>query len=124
MNRTRKYPRASRLLPAGLSALVLSACAAVGPDFQNALQELLEAITRDSCLVPQRYINVFRDAAILLEEDHPEMACELMELAHLLRPSGSLIERKLLEYRERLDQTPDPGDPSGKALTDRDQACD
>nr|WP_321523810.1 hypothetical protein [uncultured Cohaesibacter sp.] len=52
--------------------------------------------------IKQTDIELIRDAAISLEKQSPQMAFELMSLAHRLRPSGEFIARKLTQYGERL----------------------
>jgi hypothetical protein len=47
-------------------------------------------------------VNLIRDAAILLEKKDINLSYELMSLARRKRPSGPLINEKLLEYKKKL----------------------
>jgi len=47
-------------------------------------------------------VNLIRKAAVLLENDHLEVARDLMQLAHDERPKGLFIAKKLNEYNNLL----------------------
>jgi hypothetical protein len=47
-------------------------------------------------------INAIRDLALEYEKRDVEVAYELMSIAHQARPTGPLIQRKLLQYKEHL----------------------
>jgi hypothetical protein len=72
------------------------------PDLALALNEMFQLVLADRNVIPQRYVDIFRNAAIRLEDSDLDKAYELMNLAHSMRPDGPLIAAKLEEYRERL----------------------
>ncbi|WP_226648455.1 hypothetical protein [Microbulbifer variabilis] len=47
-------------------------------------------------------IDLIRDSAVLLEKDHLQMARDLMQLAHDMRPEGKFIKKKLEAYNRGL----------------------
>jgi len=47
-------------------------------------------------------VDSIRDAALEFEQSNPKLACQLMEIAHKLRPKGQFIERKLEAYRNNI----------------------
>jgi len=47
---------------------------------------------------PNGYADIFRDAALFFEKTDPEKAYHLMEVAHLIRPNGPIILKKLEQY--------------------------
>ena len=49
------------------------------------------------------HIDAIRDAAIFYENTDLNTALELMTVAHRLRPKGTVIIRKLEEYKKKLD---------------------
>ena len=72
--------------------------------FERLLKEL-----RGISPVLDRHSEVLRDLAIRIEKNADltlEDARDLMRIAHLIRPSGPFIRRKLKEYEERLKQEP------------------
>jgi len=72
--------------------------------FERLLKEL-----RGISPVLDRHAEVLRDLAIRIERNADltlEDARDLMRIAHLIRPSGPFIRRKLKEYEERLKQEP------------------
>jgi len=67
----------------------------------NALSEVIESLTGKT-LVSDQEINLYRDAALLLENIDIHKAYELMQLAQNKRPNGPLINRKMEDYKKRL----------------------
>lgn len=53
--------------------------------------------------VPDEYASLLRNAALKLEKEDLKLAFDLMKFAHLIRPSGPFIKRKLDEYRQSLN---------------------
>ena len=54
--------------------------------------------------LPDQYADIFRNAALKIEKEDLKLAFELMNLAHEIRPAGTMIKQKLDEYREKLNQ--------------------
>lgn len=52
--------------------------------------------------INQKEVDNLRDMALAIEETDLSLARELMEVAHMLRPNGQLIRRRLESYRSRL----------------------
>ena len=50
----------------------------------------------------QHYVDFLRDMSLELEQNHIYMAYQLMRLAHIGRPDGPVINRKLMEYHKRI----------------------
>ena len=48
-------------------------------------------------------INAIRDLAVTFEKSNLQVAYELMAIAHNERPNGPFIERKFLEYKQKLE---------------------
>jgi len=55
----------------------------------------------DVSKAPDYYADIFRDFALFFEDRDPDKAHHLMEVAHLIRPAGPLIKRKLDEYKAK-----------------------
>lgn len=47
---------------------------------------------------------VLRNGAISVEESNPELALVMMRTAHMIRPKGQMIARKLKQYEKALEQ--------------------
>ncbi|PNH90827.1 hypothetical protein C1M56_00820 [Vibrio diazotrophicus] len=75
-------------------------------EYQIKLQDesyILEQKLRANTLNEQ--VDEIRDVALMLEEEgRIDVAAKLMESAHLIRPSGVFIKKKLDEYRCKLQQ--------------------
>jgi hypothetical protein len=50
-----------------------------------------------------RTIDAIRDCALRYENNDLQVAYELMQIAHINRPSGLFIEKKYLNYKEQLE---------------------
>jgi hypothetical protein len=51
-------------------------------------------------------VDILRDTAVKIEKDDLKTARELMYLAHMLRPTGAFIKKKLEMYNKQLNRTP------------------
>ncbi len=109
--RKRYFPTREKLFSDGA---VRSSANAAQPDLALALGEMFRHILADNNVVPQRYVDIFRDAAVRLERDHLEKAYELMNLAHRMRPDGPLIKAKREEYLSRLETASSNGNAPSK----------
>ena len=72
-------------------------------DLAQALSEMFQQVLADNNVIPQRYVDIFRNAAVRLEKENLAQAYELMNLAHRMRPDGPLIRAKLEEYLARME---------------------
>lgn len=68
------------------------------------LVDVFKGISSASIVLPDHYADFFRRLARSLEAEDLKSAYKLMELAHMVRPNGPLIKRKLDEYKEKLDE--------------------
>lgn len=75
---------------------------AIDDKFIDVLSSLIKLTTNEcsNMTLSDRYADIFRDAALMVEKDNPKMAYELMGLALKIRPSGPFIKQKLEEYRQ------------------------
>jgi len=70
----------------------------------DVLSQMFDAIFKyESNKLPDAYADLFRDAAIKIEDDNLKPAFELMSLAHNIRPTGPFIKEKLESYRHNLN---------------------
>lgn len=74
---------------------------ALDDTFVDGLADILGALVDDRLDLPDRYADLFRDAALNMETGNPEGAYLLMELASRIRPDGVAITHKLEEYRRK-----------------------
>ena len=81
-------------------------------DLAPALMEMFQLVLADNYVVPQRYVDIFRDAAVILEKHDLDLAYELMNLAHRMRPDGPFIKARRNEYLKR-GVSSDPKLPTG-----------
>jgi hypothetical protein len=81
-------------------------------DLAPALMEMFQLVLADNSVVPQRYVDIFRDAAVILEKHDLDLAYELMNLAHRMRPDGPFIKARRDEYLKR-GASSDPKLPTG-----------
>lgn len=65
---------------------------------------LMEPVVEHKC-ANRKEAEIMRDAAVEAESYDTELAYCLMDVAHLIRPNGPFIARKLKEYQERLGQS-------------------
>lgn len=96
--RKRYFPHRERLFARPVEK---SPAASEETDLAPALADMFQLILGDNNVIPQRYVDIFRDAALALEKDHLEKAYELMNLAHQMRPDGPFIKTKRDEYLKR-----------------------
>lgn len=54
--------------------------------------------------ISDSYADILRNAALKFEKEDLMLAFDLMNLAHEIRPAGPFIQKKLEEYRRKLDQ--------------------
>ena len=53
-------------------------------------------------IFPDSCADTLRNAALRIEKNDLRLACDLMILAHKVRPGGPVIKRMLEEYRRKL----------------------
>lgn len=81
--------------------------------FTINLPKLLDVVDRmsvknDLFKLPKlqnKTINILRQLAISQESENIEVAFDLMTLANLARPTGSVIKAKLIQYQNKLDES-------------------
>ena len=56
-------------------------------------------------ILPGRFVLLFRESALDFEKKDLRLSFAAMMLAHEIRPSGTFINKKLEEYRQRLNAT-------------------
>lgn len=66
------------------------------------LTHVFSSFSSSSLNLPGHYADFFRDLALSLENNDLKSAHKLMELAHMVRPQGPFIKKKLVEYEESL----------------------
>ncbi|UUM30021.1 glycosyltransferase family 2 protein [Vibrio japonicus] len=49
-----------------------------------------------------KYIDEIRNASLFFEESDPDIACQLMRIAHKLRPEGEFIKHKLTQMEQKI----------------------
>lgn len=77
----------------------------IDDEFIDVISDVMSMIiSNHKCMgFPDRYADLFRDAALRVEKNNVRSAYELMGLAAAIRPSGPFINEKLEEYRQFLN---------------------
>ncbi len=68
------------------------------------LTHVFSSFSSNSLNLPNHYADFFKDLALSLERKDLKSAHTLMELAHMVRPSGPFIKEKLTEYEDTLSK--------------------
>ena len=68
----------------------------------ESIKSVFSVLSDATNSLPDNYADVLRDAALKLECEDLNIAHDLMELAHIIRPNGPFINKKLNEYKNRL----------------------
>lgn len=77
---------------------------------KNTLNKSLNKVKKishlytDNLQLSNQTIEFLRDSAVKLENDNMKMSLELMNLAHLARPQGPFIKKKMAEYEKALKE--------------------
>ncbi len=79
-----------------------SACVTNGYEYVKLINSIANEPKDMNLGLLSKFVNELRDAAILLEDKNIFLSKKLMELAKKGRPTGSLINKKLAEYEQKI----------------------